>query len=173
MFGPSHLPLIVAGSMPNFPLASVAEWDSYGMELRQSHLISESNGESYSTIFDINFFHLLYPLHLHTDHSTVTPSYICEISNTRIRPSTTTPRSNSSVPTDRRLHLFIFLEDTTWDSGLGKNCQWKQNMELHHKLRGMFQSLAVEQSKKFQQAVHSALNKLICNYGSHAKVVGL
>ena len=43
-------------------------------------------------------------------------------------------------------------------------------MELHHKLRGMFQSLAVEQSKKFQQAVHSALNKLICNYGSHAKV---
>ena len=43
-------------------------------------------------------------------------------------------------------------------------------MELHHKLRGIFQSLAVEQSKKFQQAVHSALNKLICNYGSHAKV---
>ena len=43
-------------------------------------------------------------------------------------------------------------------------------MELHHKLRGMFQSLVVEQSKKFQQAVHSALNKLICNYGSHAKV---
>ena len=43
-------------------------------------------------------------------------------------------------------------------------------MELHHKLRGMFQSLVVEQSKKFQQAVHSALNKFICNYGSHAKV---
>lgn len=88
----------------------------------------------------------------------------------RIRPSIATSRSNSSVPTNRRLHLFIFLEDTTRDSGLGKNCQWKQNMELHHKLRGMFQSLAVKQSKKFQQAVHSALNKLICNYGSHAKV---
>ena len=43
-------------------------------------------------------------------------------------------------------------------------------MELHHKLRGVFQSMVVRQSKKFQQAVHSALNKLICNYGSHAKV---
>ncbi len=50
VFGPSHLPLIVAGSMPNFPLASLAEWDSYGMELRQSHLTSESNGESYNII---------------------------------------------------------------------------------------------------------------------------
>ena len=57
VFGPSHLPLIVAGSMPNFPLASLAEWDSYGMELRQSHLISESNGESYGIIFDANFVH--------------------------------------------------------------------------------------------------------------------
>ena len=111
----------------------------------------------------------LYPL---PDYSTVTAIYICEISNMRIRPSTTTPssNSNSSVPTNRHLHLFIFLKDTAQESGLGKNCQWKQSMELHHKLRGAFQSLIVEQSRKFQQAVHSALNKLICNYGSHAKV---
>ena len=107
---------------------------------------------------------------LHTDHLIVTPSYICEISNVRTRPSSTIPHSGSSFPTNRHLHLFIFLKDTTQDSGLGKNCQWKQSMELHHKLRMMFQSLVVDQSKKFQQAVHSALNKLICNYGSHAKV---
>ena len=44
-------------------------------------------------------------------------------------------------------------------------------MELLHKLRGEFQDLVVAQSKKFHQVTHSALNKVICNYGSHAKVL--
>ena len=46
VFGPSHLPLVVAGSQPNFPLASLAEWDRYGMELRPGQAVSEANGES-------------------------------------------------------------------------------------------------------------------------------
>ena len=48
VFGPSNLPLITAGSEPNFPLASLAEWDSYGMELRPSHLINQAKGKYFS-----------------------------------------------------------------------------------------------------------------------------
>ena len=105
------------------------------------------------------------------------PSYICDISNIRTPTSTGTstsgaPRSTAVTSLNRHLELFIFLEDTNERerSGLGKNCQWKHSFELHHKLRGAFQNLAVEHSKKFHQAVHSALNRVICNYGSHAKV---
>ena len=43
-------------------------------------------------------------------------------------------------------------------------------MELLHQLRVEFQNVVVTHSKKFQNSVHSVLNKLICNYGSHAKV---
>ena len=43
-------------------------------------------------------------------------------------------------------------------------------MEVLYKLRGEFQDLVVAQSKKFHQVTHSALNKVLCNYGSHAKV---
>ena len=45
VFDPSGLPLITAGSKPNFPLGSLAEWDNYGMELRPSHLSSTSSGK--------------------------------------------------------------------------------------------------------------------------------
>ena len=108
---------------------------------------------------------------IHVDHC---PSYVCEISNLRTPPTTSTsgaPRS-TSMALNHHLELFIFLEDTSDQeiSGLGKNCQWKRSFELHHKLREAFQSLVVINSKKFHRAVHSALNKFICNYGSHAKV---
>ena len=109
----------------------------------------------------------------HVDASTVVPSYICEISNLRPRPSsTTTTTSRPHSSTDPHVELFIFLEDTNHQEkdGLGKNCQWKESIELHHKLRKSFQNLAVHHSRRFHRAVHSALNKLICNYGSHAKV---
>lgn len=110
-------------------------------------------------------------VHVHVDHC---PSYICEISNLRAPLTTSTGGAPhfTSMSLKYHLELFIFLEDTSDQemSGLGKNCQWKHSFELHHKLRDTFQSLVVAHSKKFHQAVHSALNKFICNYGSHAKV---
>ena len=106
------------------------------------------------------------------------PSYTCEITNLRTRPSSTTTTTNrpyssrQAEAANHHIELFIFLEDVDHreKSGLGKNCLWKESIELHHKLKEAFQRLAVDHSRKFHQAVHSALNKLICNYGSHAKV---
>ena len=114
--------------------------------------------------------------HVHVDALTVVPSYLCEISNLRPRPSSTTttsrPHNSTTTAVDHHIELFIFLEDINHQErdGLGKNSQWKEGIELHHKLRKSFQNLAVQHSRRFHRAVHSALNKLICNYGSHAKV---
>lgn len=46
VFDPSGLPLIIAGSKPNFPLGLLAVWESYGIEVRPSHLSSISNGKN-------------------------------------------------------------------------------------------------------------------------------
>lgn len=43
-------------------------------------------------------------------------------------------------------------------------------MECVYKHRGELQKLIMHHTKKFQQATHSALNKMACNYGSHSKV---
>lgn len=47
---------------------------------------------------------------------------------------------------------------------------WEQRFSLEQELRAQFDSLVVDHRKKFQQAAHSALNKLICNYGTYSKV---
>lgn len=106
------------------------------------------------------------------DCSTVIPSYACEITNLRTSSNASRTPCSSSLALNHRLQLFVFLEDSSdcKKTGLGKNSQWKQSTELHHRLRGLFQKLVVDHSKKFHQAIHSALNKLICNYGSYAKV---
>ena len=43
-------------------------------------------------------------------------------------------------------------------------------MEEIQEVRGTLSHLIHSHQRKFHQAVHSALNKLICNYGTHLKV---
>ncbi len=69
------------------------------------------------------------------------------------------------------LLLFIFLEEGDGGGRRGRGSEeWGQGFSLVQELRAKFDSLVVEQCKKFQQAAHSALNKLICNYGVYNKV---
>ena len=113
-----------------------------------------------------------------TEIPVVTPTFALDITNTRSGNDTT----STSIPGRSRpppiaakhiLNLFIFLEDVgaTRRQGIGENNQWKYCMEVFHKLREDFQNVVVSHSKKFHQVIHSALNKLVCNYGSHAKVL--
>ena len=76
------------------------------------------------------------------------------------------------VKGDRSLQLLVFLEECGPEGGRrgSNNEQWKHTFGLVHEIRRSFENLVVDQSRKFQQASHSALNKLICNYGSHVKV---
>ena len=68
------------------------------------------------------------------------------------------------------LKLFIFLEQAGSKRVRNDNEQWRQTMEVIRELRSSFNTLVVTHSRKFHQALHSVLNKLICNYGTHAKV---
>ena len=46
-------------------------------------------------------------------------------------------------------------------------------MEGVCELKEMMEQLLYSQQKKFRQATHSVLNKLLCNYGSHSKVCSI
>ncbi len=91
------------------------------------------------------------------------PSYICNVTNVR--------KSSTHSPAHSLL-LYLFLEDFSHSDNtqLSENIRWRQGMELVHKLRGGFPDFIMSQSKKFQQSIHSALNKIACNYSSHSKV---
>lgn len=71
------------------------------------------------------------------------------------------------------LQLFLFFEHqvVTGRSGLGGNSQWTHHMDLTSTLRKNLLSLMSTESEKFHKAVHSALNKLICNYAVYAEVL--
>ena len=71
------------------------------------------------------------------------------------------------------LKLFIFLEPASSQGSRragSNNEQWRQNVEVLYEMRRSFDSLVVTHSRKFHQALHSVLNKLICNYGTHENV---
>ena len=82
------------------------------------------------------------------------------------------PKRKSRVSCNHTLTLFVFLEDSDALRGPGHctTSHWGQQMERVHELRGMLDGLVHSQQKKFKQATHSALNKLLCNYGTHIKV---
>ena len=98
--------------------------------------------------------------------SPVVPSIACEVANSRSRGG----ERPSSVAVNHSLKLFIFLERAGSKRVGNDNEQWRQTMEVIHELRTSFNTLVVTHSRKFHQALHSVLNKLICNYGTHAKV---
>ena len=103
------------------------------------------------------------------DDSLVVPSIACEVTNSKSGGE----GRRSSVAANHTLELFIFLEHASSQGGRragSDNEQWRKNVELLYEVRRKFDSLVVTHSRKFHQAVHSVLNKLICNYGTHEKV---
>ena len=83
------------------------------------------------------------------------------------------PTGRSRVKCNRSLMLFVFLEDTSVVKGAVTHStthHWGQQMDCVCELRGLLGRLLQSQQKKFKQATHSALNKLLCNYGTHIKV---
>ena len=102
------------------------------------------------------------------DFHPVLRSLMYEVSNGR----EVEARRQSVVEVNHSLELFIFLEEAgaEGDKRLNNNEHWKHIFCLVHELRRNFDRLVMTHSKKFHQTIHSAMNKLICNYGVHAKV---
>lgn len=103
------------------------------------------------------------------DDSLVIPSIACKVTNSRSGGE----GRRSSVAANHTLKLFIFLEHASSQGSRragSDNEQWRKNVELLYEVRRRFDTLVVTHSRKFHQAVHSVLNKLICNYGTHEKV---
>lgn len=73
-----------------------------------------------------------------------------------------------SVGSQQVLHLFVLLEHVP--VGIVEEDRWAHLMGMTAALRNNLVSLASIHSGKFCEAVHSALNKLLCNYASHAAV---
>lgn len=99
------------------------------------------------------------------------PACCCQLSNSRPA-SGCHPDRPSRVSQQHTLLLFMFLEDVS--AGRGRvscpNARWRQQMEQIQEVRGTLSRLIHSHQRKFRQAVHSALDKLICNYGTHLKV---
>ena len=69
--------------------------------------------------------------------------------------------------------IFVFLEDASVTKGAVTHStthHWGQQMDCVYELREVLAGLLQSQQKKFKQATHSALNKLLCNYGTTIKV---
>ena len=99
----------------------------------------------------------------------------CRLSDNRATNSGSNPGRSSRMKHDRSLLLFVFLEDGSGSSGTGAvgHCTtqyWGQQMDRVHELRDEVEGLLQSQQRKFKQATHSVLNKLLCNYGTHIKV---
>lgn len=102
---------------------------------------------------------------------------ICQLSNSQQPPDSARAQRRSGVSRDLTLLLFVFLEETSnaaatvgGGGGSSTTCHWSQQMDLVCELKEMMETLLQSHQKKFRQATHSVLNKLLCNYGTHLKV---
>lgn len=181
MFGPGCLPVASPGSLTSLSLTSLADWENYGLSLTQT---AENPGSPTShPVCSVRYTHV-YTIHvymytvcvLYVDVSGaeggVVSSGWCSLSNNR--PVVHSDRQ-SRTGCDRSLIVFVFLEDasTSRDRGSVGHCTthyWGKQMERVRELREMLDGLLQSQQRKFKQATHSVLNKLLCNYGSHIKV---
>ena len=110
-----------------------------------------------------------------TDDVMMTSSGYCHLNDNRVTMATNQQTRQSRVKRDRSLVLFIFLEDTTTTVSRGSvghstTGYWGKQLERLCGLRGMVDELLQTHRRKFRQATHSVLNKLLCNYGTHIKV---
>lgn len=70
------------------------------------------------------------------------------------------------------LQVFMFFEEVGVGGGhvVGENKHWARHMSLLRAVRSNLTSLLSGHSAKLHKAVHSALDKLICNYAVYAEV---
>ena len=158
--------MIPAGSQASFPLVNLANWENYGLSIGQLIPAKYQHiGQSrWRCCFDVSFAvtnEVTLCYNAGTGQCQVVQSLTYEIGS---------KRGARSLEGKHFLQLFIFLEEGGGRRSAADNDQWRQLFSLVHELRGRFDSLVVSHSKKFQQTTHSALNKLICNYGSYTKV---
>ena len=152
--------MLRAGSQASFLPSNLALWDNYGLS------VGTPLAPCYSRGLDRIGSHLwmiiscLFPP-AHAVHS------LCyELTSSR------EGRERSArVSNGRTLLLFVFLEAEGRGEGRRGVCEeWLDGFSLVQELRSRFDGLVMDQSRKFQQAVHSALNRLICNYSTYTKV---
>ena len=97
------------------------------------------------------------------------PSGYCKLSD-----SIATTESNQRQRKEFSLLLFVFLEQTSTavppSGDMNTTRDWGKKMKCVSELREMVEQMLQSQQKKFRQASHSVLNKLLCNYGTHIKV---
>ena len=97
------------------------------------------------------------------------PSYAFEVK--RSTPSQGRSTTASRVNSSRTLHVFVFLEEEKSAADRRTPSQHcLHTVRLLAALRDCFDEFVTTHSKLFQKTIHSALNKLICNYGSQSKV---
>lgn len=79
---------------------------------------------------------------------------------------------NPSANRKQVLQLFVFFEEVRvgCDYVVGENKRWSYHMTLLRAMRTNLPSLLSVHSAKFYKAVHSALDKLICNYAFYTEV---
>lgn len=96
----------------------------------------------------------------------VSPSIACTVQDAR-------GQSASRVATRHSIQLFVFLEEVGEVKGRRREPtseHWRCCVALQRALRVNLERLVERHARKFRQAVHSALNKVVCNYGLHTKV---
>ena len=98
------------------------------------------------------------------------PSGYCRLRNAL---SLTELQQVSGARRELSLLLFVLLEETGGPTvGEGSaTASWGRKMDLMCELREVIEQLLQSQQRRFWQASHSALNKLLCNYGTHGKVL--
>lgn len=77
------------------------------------------------------------------------------------------------VSREQVLQVFMFFEHMQVETGGeegGGDAQWASLMKITAALRRNLVSLVSVHSEKFYKAVHSALDKLLCNYAYYAEV---
>lgn len=104
--------------------------------------------------------------------STVMPPCSCQLNNTHSASGSQASRRSRVKQKRHLLLLFMFLEEVSGTSSgrIGLSDWWSEHMELVYGVRGQINNIVHSHQRKVLQAVHSALNKLFCNYELHNKV---
>ena len=114
-----------------------------------------------------------------TDLSPLPPSLLADWTQYRLRlesgpraPGLQFKVANSMFRPAQILQLFVFFEERGAGRGyvVGENKHWSDHMTLLRALRNNLTSVLTVHSEKMCSAVHSALDKIICNYTHYAEV---
>lgn len=71
---------------------------------------------------------------------------------------------------DQVLQVFVLLEPVERDGDAERAVHWARCVKLANTMRKNVMSLSSVYSESLHRALHSALNKLLCNYASHDEV---